>query len=73
MSEWIMCDKCNELTEADSSGDKRYKIGVDGFDGYSVFHLCEGCLRAFYLDYLGWVWNDDERQYVPNEESEDEK
>ena len=67
MSEWIKCDKCNKTTKAESSGEKRYKIGVDGFDGYSTFHLCEWCLRSFYLDYLGWVWNDDERQYVPQE------
>ena len=65
MSEWIKCDKCKKITQADSSGDKRYKIGVDGFNGYSTFHLCERCLRSFYLDFLGWKWNDDESQYVP--------
>ena len=73
MSEWIKCDKCNKMTKADSSGDKRYKIGVDGFDGYSVFHLCECCLRSFYSDFLQWKWNDDESQYVPQTESEDEE
>ena len=67
MSEWIKCDKCNKITQADSCGEKRYKIGVDGFDGYSTFHVCEWCLRSFYLDYLGWVWNDNEGQYKPQE------
>jgi len=70
MSEWIKCDRCNKLTEADSSGDKRYKIGVDGFDGYSTFHVCEWCLPLFYLDFLRWKWNDDERQYEPQESEE---
>lgn len=72
MSEWIKCDRCNKLTKADSSGDKRYKIGVDGFDGYSTFHVCEWCLPSFYLDFLGWKWNDDECQYVPQETEKDE-
>lgn len=67
MSDWIKCDRCNKITKADSCGDKRYKIGVDGFDGYSVFHLCERCLRSFFLDFLEWKWNDDESQYVPQE------
>lgn len=70
MSEWIKCDKCNKLTKADSSGDERYKINVEGFDGYSTFHVCEWCLPSFYLDYLGWVWNDDEGQYEPQESEE---
>jgi hypothetical protein len=72
MSEWIKCDKCNKLTKADSSGDERYKINVEGFDGYSTFHVCEWCLPSFYLDYLGWVWNDDEGQYEPQERSDKE-
>ena len=67
MSEWIKCDRCNKFTKADSSGDKRYKINVNDFDGYSTFHVCEWCLRSFYLDYLGWVFNDDECQYEPQE------
>ena len=68
MSEWIKCDRCNKITQADSSGDKRYEIGVDGFDGYSKFHLCERCLRLFYSDFLEWEWNDNESQYVPQAE-----
>lgn len=72
MSDWIKCDKCNKITEADSSGEKRYKIGLDGFDGYSTFHVCEKCLHSFYKDYLGWVWNCDEEQYV-QQESEDKR
>jgi len=67
MSEWIKCDKCNKITKADSSGDRRYKIKVDGLDGCSIFHLCEGCLRSFYLDFLEWEWDDDESQYKPEE------
>lgn len=43
------------------------------FGGYSVFHLCESCLKSFYSDFLGWKWNDDESQYVPQVESEEEK
>lgn len=72
MSMWIKCDRCNRVTEADSSGDKRYRIGIDGFNGYSSLHLCEQCLKSFYLDFLGWKWNDDENQYVPKPESEGE-
>lgn len=72
MSEWIKCDKCKKITQADSGGHKRYKIGIDGFDGYSVLHLCEWCLRSFYLDFLGWLWNDDESQYVPQKSEEEE-
>lgn len=70
MSEWIKCDKCKKITQADSCGEKRCKIGVDGFDGYSTFHVCEECLHSFYSDYLKWIWNDNEEQYVP-QESED--
>lgn len=65
MSKLIKCDRCGKITKADSSGEKRYKIGVDSFDGYSTFHVCEWCLRSFYLDFLGRKWNDDECQYVP--------
>lgn len=68
MSNMIKCDKCGNITNADSSGDERYQVGVDGFDGHSVFHLCEWCLRSFYLDFLKWEWNDDERQYAPHVE-----
>ena len=71
MSAWIKCDRCNKITKADSSGHKRYKIGVDGFDGYSELHLCEWCLRFFYSDFLGWEWNDNESQYVPQAKRED--
>lgn len=67
MSEYIKCDKCNKMTKADSSGDERYELKLYGFDGYSTFHLCEHCLRSFYLDFLDWKWNDDECQYVPRE------
>lgn len=66
MSEWIKCDRCNNITKADGSGDIRYKISVDG----SVFHLCKWCLRSFYSDFLSWKWNNDESQYVPQAESE---
>lgn len=71
MSKWIKCDRCNKITQADSSGDKRYEIVVEGFDGYSAFHLCEWCLRSFYLDFLAWEWNDDESQYKPQESEEE--
>ncbi len=71
MSVWIKCDRCNKITQADSSGHKRYKIEVDGFDGYSVFHLCEWCLRVFYSDFLEWEWDDNESQYVPQVKRED--
>lgn len=70
MSEWIKCDRCNKITKADSSGDKRYKIRVDGFDGFSTFDLCRGCLTLFYLDFLNWKWNDNEKQYVPQEKED---
>lgn len=70
MSDWIKCDKCNKITKADSSGEKRYKIRLDGFDGYSTFHVCEECLHSFYEDYLGWVWNYDEEQYIQQESEE---
>lgn len=70
MSYWLKCDRCNKMTKDDSSGDKRYKADVDGFDGHSAFHLCEGCLRIFYSDFLGWQWKDDESQYVPQAGSE---
>ena len=73
MSEWIKCDKCNKITQADSCGEKRYKIGIEGFDGYSTFHVCEWCLRSFYSEYLGWTWNDDEKQYVPQAERSNEE
>jgi hypothetical protein len=70
MSTWIKCDKCNKITKADSCGEKRYSIQVNGFDGLSTFHVCEHCLRSFYLDFLNWVWNDDESQYEPQESEE---
>ena len=70
MSEYIKCDRCNKMTKADNSGDERYKIEVHGFDDYSALHLCEPCLRSFYLEFLGWKWNDDECQYVPQEGEE---
>lgn len=70
MSKWIKCDRCGKLSEDDSRGDKRYKIGVDGFDGHSTFHLCEKCLITFYSDFLSWKWNEDESQFVPEESEE---
>ena len=71
MSRWIKCDRCNKITKADSSGDRRYEIRVDDFDGYSAFHLCERCLRSFHSEFLRWKWNDDEQQYVPQEDSKE--
>lgn len=65
MSVWIKCDRCDKITEADNSGAKRYKIGVDGFDGYSTYHLCEGCLREFYSEFMEWAWDNNEYQYKP--------
>ena len=72
MSTWIKCDKCNKLTENDSSGDKRFSIHIDDNSGHSTFHVCEWCLKSFYLDFLGWKWNADEQQYVPLLEIDEE-
>jgi len=65
MSQLIKCDRCGKITNADSSGKRMFKIGLEGFDGYSTFHVCEMCLSSFYTDFLRWVWNKDEEQYVP--------
>lgn len=69
MSNLIKCDRCGKITAADSSGEKMYKISVDGFKGdYSMFDLCEWCLRSFYLDFLGWIYDDHEYEYIPKED-----
>jgi hypothetical protein len=73
MSTWIKCDKCNKLTEADSSGEKRHKIGIDDFNGFTTLHVCDWCLRSFYLEFLGWKpTGNGNSEYVPNNESEGE-
>lgn len=67
MSKVIKCDKCGEITKADSSEEKMFTISVKRFTGCSVFDICSKCLNLFYADYLGWIWDDDEKEFTPKD------
>lgn len=62
------CDRCNKLTNADSSGERYARIVFeDTARQTSWYHLCPECEKYFYTNFLNWVWNNDDMQYEPKE------
>lgn len=65
----IKCDRCSKLTAADSSGERYARICYEDTSRQtSWYNLCPECEKYFYTNFLNWIWNEDESQYVPRED-----